>query len=70
MSSAYGIDLLNELIIDLNEFNPSVLKSSNDEFKEIVNVYGNFIYSAFSLFNKDLNETLDKKAKYIFGKVI
>ena len=69
MSSFYGIDLINEILIDLNQCNASVLKSSNDEFKDLITVYGNFFYSAYNLMNKRFDEVLSKKIKYVCEKV-
>ena len=71
MSSIYGIDLVNELLIDLNQYNSNVLKSLNDEFKELVTVYANFFYSAYNLMNKQVNqEVLFKKIKHVCDKVL
>jgi hypothetical protein len=71
MSSLYGIDLVNELLIDLNEFNSNALKSTNDDFKELITVYTNFFYSAYNLMNEELNQKiLFKKIKHACDKVL
>ena len=69
MSSLYGIDLINEIIIDLHQYNSNVLKSNNDEFKQIVTCYANFFYSAYNFYNKKIANLLLKKIKFICEKV-
>ena len=67
--SLNGIDLLNDLLLNIHQHNKELLSSTNEDFVKLVHSYSNFVLGACSSLRKDDFELCYKKFNLILKQV-